>query len=350
MRPSFCFSEKATKSHSNDNQASECLNQSIRLAEMLMATPEYASQLQTFNKDLNKISEMLQETEVRYYNFNTFRDEEKIERKTYTDATEAMNNGLCPEVIKKAAQEEKNHKERLEEDLKIQKMNAFIIKSIKEEKRKDIKTFQTRAKEDIIIRNANAKCILKNENIWLKKRVNEYVKQNKSKWKATAISKYAEKYGENIEAEYLQYIEDDENDYLFEDDDDFEQGVVNEDQSDQANLANPSTPKNDFKRVIDVSMPKQNQVDDTPLAWAKLRTGNHSKTIFINEKFINRISKAKLTQKHYEWKIIVVAQALAIIQETGHLSLRWRGILNTPTTYSTEAGNDLEFFFFQICI
>lgn len=50
-----------------------------------------------------------------------------------------------------------------------------------------------------------------------------------------------------------------------------------------------------------------------------------------------------------ECRVIIVAQAFAIIHETAHLSLRWRGLLNTPCCIPNqrEAGEYLESSFFN---
>lgn len=91
---------------------------------------------------------------------------------------------------------------------------------------------------------------------------------------------------------------------------------------------------------------------DSPLAWTKRRTGNHSRIIYINDIFLERVKQLKKDQpkiytSDFEWKLIVVAQALSILHETGHLALRWQGLLNTCSKFKqikaeAEAGNILE--------
>lgn len=69
-----------------------------------MATESYVDQLKRFNNDLDKCREMLLTTELRYYNFNQYQDEEAKERKTYRIRTEGNGNGLSVEVMQAAAE------------------------------------------------------------------------------------------------------------------------------------------------------------------------------------------------------------------------------------------------------
>lgn len=178
-----------------------------------MSTKQYKFELQKLNKDLEKFSSMLYDTEVRYYDFETYQKEEEYELATFNDDTEeAVGNGLSDEVMAEAMAAEAEWKEK-----------------------------------------------------------------------------------------------------------------------EQLSMAKPSSSQ-----------------ENAPLAWTKRRTGNYSKTIFINETFIKRIQHANIESKSFEWCVIVVAQAFSIIHETGHLSLRWKGILHSPsTTKNPEAGNYLELRFFE---
>lgn len=173
-----------------------------------MATKEYAIEIQRFNNNLEKYSQMLLETEVLYCNFSSFQIQEKLEQTTNNYDNEAIGNGLDEQVMEEA--------------------NAA-----------------------------------------------------ESEWK---------------------------------------------------------------KKRCDLLKPNLESFDkDAPLAWTKRRTGNHSKTIYINDTFFNRIKNASLKPEMFEWRVIVVAQAFAIIHETGHLSLGWKGILNTLSVMNySEAGDRLE--------
>jgi hypothetical protein len=70
----------------------------------------------------------------------------------------------------------------------------------------------------------------------------------------------------------------------------------------------------------------------------------------IKEEYTKEEEYVKFNIEHdHECRVIIVAQAFAIIHETAHLSLRWRGLLNTPCCIpnQTEAGEYLECYFFN---
>lgn len=214
--PTLVFGPNATRAHDGDDLAKQSLSESITLAERLMATREFEKLLQLFNEDEMKLNSMLHDTQVCYYNFTIFEEEEKREKETYTEENEFIGNGLSDDVMKKAIEAEKKWK------LQTESVNSVF---------------------------------------------------------------------ENL---------------------------------------------------------------DIPLAWIKKRTGDHAKTIYINDTFIKRIKEAHLTPNNHEWRVIVVAQAFSIIHEFAHLSMRWQGIIHTPSKINnvSEVGNYLEdlFFHFRFCI
>lgn len=55
-----------------------------------MATEAFEDGLRHLNEDQTKLSSMLQETQVCYYNFTSFEEEEKEEKKTYTEESESF--------------------------------------------------------------------------------------------------------------------------------------------------------------------------------------------------------------------------------------------------------------------
>ena len=141
-----------------------------------MATDSYARQLQVLNKDMHKFSEMLSTTQVFYYNFNRYQEEESNERKTYNQSTEGDGNGLSLEVMQEAAKivEEWSKKNWIDE-----RINDFK-EELKEKLEKEVKeknlrctSRQVDAKLEQVSRDEEEKWRQKAEHEWNEKRERE---------------------------------------------------------------------------------------------------------------------------------------------------------------------------------
>jgi hypothetical protein len=70
--------------------------------------------------------------------------------------------------------------------------------------------------------------------------------------------------------------------------------------------------------------------------------GQKAKAIFVNEILRDRISQINQRDKSHEYRCIVLMIAMVILHECAHLTLRWKGIMDTPDKFSGEIGNYIE--------
>ncbi len=72
-----------------------------------------------------------------------------------------------------------------------------------------------------------------------------------------------------------------------------------------------------------------------------------AKVIFVNEILRDRITQINQREKSHEYRCIVFMIAVVILHECAHLTLRWKGIMDTPDKFRGEIGNYIEEILFQ---
>jgi cell division protein ZapA (FtsZ GTPase activity inhibitor) len=69
----------------------------------------------------------------------------------------------------------------------------------------------------------------------------------------------------------------------------------------------------------------------------------NAKVIFVNEILRDRITQINQREKSHEYRCIVFMIAVVILHECAHLTLRWKGIMDTPDKFhGGEIGNYIE--------
>uniref|UniRef100_K3WVR9 Uncharacterized protein n=1 Tax=Globisporangium ultimum (strain ATCC 200006 / CBS 805.95 / DAOM BR144) TaxID=431595 RepID=K3WVR9_GLOUD len=65
-------------------------------------------------------------------------------------------------------------------------------------------------------------------------------------------------------------------------------------------------------------------------------------TIFVNEVLRDRLDMIAQENSSHEYQCVVFMVAAVLFHESAHLTLRWKGILDSPTKYGNEVGNYME--------
>jgi hypothetical protein len=67
-----------------------------------------------------------------------------------------------------------------------------------------------------------------------------------------------------------------------------------------------------------------------------------AKEIFVNEVLRDRIIRINQDDNSHEYRCIVFMIAVVILHECAHLTLRWKGTLDSPEKFDAEVGNYIE--------
>jgi cell division protein ZapA (FtsZ GTPase activity inhibitor) len=111
----------------------------------------------------------------------------------------------------------------------------------------------------------------------------------------------------------------------------------------------------EFNSALGANRVTAKHLEDVEVRFAKPESAiygwtdrsKNAKIIYVNEILRDRISKINQRYKSHEYRCIVFMIAVVILHECAHLTLRWKGILDTPDKFFGEIGDYTEMTLFH---